>query len=76
MNLTNLKQALVVGVVSGVLALIAFFTNAGTFFGLDPHKIIDVFGLAGIAAVGMFLTNLMTTKKGKFLGAVSVKDIY
>ncbi len=76
MNWTNVRQALVVGFVAGVLALIAFFLHAGTFFGVDFHAVVNAFGLAALSAISVFLTGLGTTKRGKFLGAVSVKDVY
>lgn len=64
------------GVVAGVLAAIAYVLKVGDVFAIDVHALVNVFALAGLTAVSAFITNLLTTKSGKFLGAVSVKDVY
>ena len=71
---TNIKSALVMGLVVGVLALIAFFLKAGTFFGVNYKDIVNVFGLAVLGAVGSAVQSLLTTPAtGNFLGAIKVK---
>ncbi len=76
MNAINLKQALVMGLVTGLLAVIAYVLKVGDVFALEVHALVNCFAIAGLTAVGSFLTNLMTTSSGKFLGAVSIKDVY
>lgn len=64
------------GIVAGVLATIAYVLKIGDVFAIDVHALVNVFSLAGLTAVSAFLTNLMTTKQGNFIGAVKVKDVY
>jgi hypothetical protein len=74
LNWTNIKSALATGLVVGVLALIAFFLKAGTFFGVDYHAVVNVFGLAVLGAIGSAVTSLLTTPAtGNFVGAIKIK---
>ena len=71
---TNIKSALTLGIVVGFLALVAFFTHAGTFFGVDYHTLINVFGLAALGAVGSFVQSLLTTPAtGNFVGLTKIR---
>jgi hypothetical protein len=72
---TNIKQALVMGLVAGVLATIGYVLQVGDVFSIDVHALVNVFALALLTAVSAFLTNLGTTSRGNFLGAVNIKDI-
>lgn len=76
MSWTSIRQALVMGIVAGILATIAYVLKVGDVFAIDVHALVNVFALAGFTAISAFLTNLGTTKKGNFLGAVNVKDVY
>lgn len=75
MNWTNIKSALVMGLVAGVIASIGYVLKVGDLFAIDVHALINVFALAGLTSISAFITNLLTTQRGNFLGAVGVKDI-
>jgi len=73
-NWTTIKSALTTGLVVGVLALIAYFLKAGTFFGVDYHAVINCFGLAALSAVGSQIQSLLVTPStGNFVGVIKVK---
>ncbi len=71
---TNVKNALSMGVVFGVVALIGLFLKAGTFFGVDYHTMVNVFGLAFLGFVGSVLQSLLTSPStGNFVGTMKIK---
>lgn len=71
---TNIKSAITMGVTVGALALIAFFMHAGSFFGVDYHAMINVFGLATLGAIGSIVQSLLTVPAtGNYAGAVKIK---
>lgn len=76
MNWTNIKSALAMGLVSGVLAMIAFILLNGSIFTLDIKGLVDAGVLAGLTSISAFITtNFLTTQRGNFVGAVKIKDI-
>jgi len=58
------------------LGAVGYVLKVGDVFAIDVHALVNVFALGGLTAVSAFLTNLMTTKEGNFLGAVNIKDIH
>lgn len=73
-NWTNIKAALVNGLVAGVIATIGYVLGVGDLFALDVHALVNVFALAGLTAISSFITSLLTSPEtGKFAGAVKIK---
>ena len=72
LNNSNVKSALVYGLLWGLLAVLLEVQSAGGIFNLDWKSIIDVGVLAVIASVISLLKNLFTTDSGNFLGVVKV----
>lgn len=79
LNWTNIKSAVVYGLVSMAFAAVVTIAESifshGSIFGLDWHHLIDT---GAMAALGVFVSvtsvikNLLTDDKGRFLGAVTV----
>lgn len=75
MNWINIKSALVMGGIAGVIASIGYVLKVGDLFALDVHSLVNCFALAALTSVSSFITNLLTTQSGNFLGAVKLKDV-
>lgn len=69
-------HALVFGVVTGLVAMAGYILKLGTFFGIDVHTLVNVGGLAALAAVIGLVVPFLTTSQGNFVGIVSVKKGY
>lgn len=69
----SIKRALVQGVLTGIVAGVAFILKAGSIFGLDLKSLTDVVVLAGLATLPALLTSLLTTEEGKVAGAIQVE---
>lgn len=79
LNWANIKSALVYGfmtlAVVFALSVVQSIQAAGTIFGLDWKEIVDkgVVGTMPVLVIAIsLLKNILTTDKGKFLGAVTV----
>jgi len=79
LNWANIKSAVVYGLMTlaalFVLSVAQSIQDAGTVFGLDWKGIIDrgvVATIPAIVVVVSLFKNILTTDKGKFLGAVTV----
>ena len=74
LSLANVLNALTTGLIVGILALIAYFLKAGTFFGVDYHAVVNCFGLAALSAVGSVIQSaLVVPASGNFVGLLKVK---
>lgn len=69
---SNVKSAVVYGLLWGLLAVLLKVQEAGSIFNLDWKALIDTGVFALIGAGISLLKNLFTTNKGNFLGVVKV----
>jgi hypothetical protein len=69
----SVTNALVVAVVIGIGASIAYILNVGDLFSIDIHSLANAFGLAVLGGIGSLITSFLTTSQGNFIGAVPVK---
>mgnify|MGYP001568264970 CR=1 FL=1 len=67
---SNVKSALVYGLLFGLLAILLQVQQAGSIFILDWKSLVDIGVVAMVGAVISFIKNLLTTNSGNFLGVV------
>ena len=68
---TNIKSALVYGLVFGVMAVLMYMVEIGTVFALDWKLMVDAF-VFGV--IGSLIKNLLTTNDGNFAGLVKTAE--
>ncbi|MFA5696169.1 MAG: hypothetical protein WC917_01750 [Bacilli bacterium] len=73
LDLKNIASALVIAVIIGIGASIAYVLKVGDIFAIDVHSLANVFALAVLGGVGSLISSLLTTSQGKFAGAIPVK---
>lgn len=69
----SILNALVIAVVIGIGAAIAYVLKVGDIFSIDIHSLTNVFGLAVLGGIGSLITSFFTTSQGNFIGAVPIK---
>ena len=69
----SVANAVVIAIVIGIGAAIAYVLKVGDLFSIDIHSLTNVFGLAVLGGIGSLITSFLTTSQGNFIGAVSVK---
>lgn len=69
---TNIKSALIYGLLSGFLAIALYAINIGDVFNLDWKALVNsgVFGF--LIVIVSLVKNFLTNTDGKFLGIVKV----
>lgn len=72
-NWTNVKSALVSGVLTAVLAGAMYVIGVGNVFAINVHSLVNVVALGLLTSIVSLIKSLLTTDKGNFLGAVSIK---
>jgi hypothetical protein len=70
---SNIKSALVSGVITGVLAIAGYIIGLGDVFAIDIHSLVNVGALAVLTTVVSLVKSWLTTDAGKFVGAVEIK---
>ena len=71
-NKTNIVNALVTVVLTGVLAVAVYIVGLGDIFKIDSHTLINIGVLSILNGVISLIKNFLTTEKGKFLGVAKV----
>lgn len=71
---TNVKSALITALLTAVLAMGAYVLGIGDIFKIDWKAITNIGVLSLITAIVSIIKSLLTTDKGKFLGAVKVTE--
>ena len=72
-TLTNLKSALVSGVITGVLGVAGYIIGVGDIFKLDVHTLVNVGALAALTTIVSLVKSFLTTPAGNFAGVVVVR---
>lgn len=73
LNWTNVKSALVSGVITAVLAGASYIIGLGDVFSIDVHALVNVISLAALTAIVSLVKSLLTTDSGNFVGSVNIK---
>jgi len=73
MTITNIKSALVSGVITGVLGIAVYIIGVGDIFNLDVRTLANVGVLSALTTIVSLIKSLLTTSAGNFVGAVKVK---
>ena len=73
MNITNLKSALVSGVITGVLGIAGYIIGVGDVFNLDVHTLINVGALSALTTAVSLIKSFLTTENGNFVGTINIK---
>ena len=68
MTLTNLKSALVSGIITGVLGIAGYIIGVGDVFKLDVHSLVNVFALSALTTIVSLIKSVMTTSDGTVAG--------
>ncbi len=68
----KVKSSLVYGAFWGLLAILLEINDAGSIFNLDLKALADAGVMAFIASTITLTKNMLTTKKGNFLGLIKV----
>jgi len=71
-NLTQLKSALVSGVLTAILAGIGYIVGLGDIFAIDVHALVNVIALSFGTAIVSLIKALLTDNDGAFVGAIEV----
>ena len=69
---TNIKSALVSGVITGVLGIAGYIIGVGDIFKLDVHTLANVGALSALTTIVSLIKAAMTTDKG-FIAGVKIK---
>lgn len=69
---TNIKSALVSGVLTAILGGAGYVIGLGNIFSVDIHTLANIVVLAFLVAVVSLIKQLLTTSQGNFVGAVNV----
>lgn len=74
MNWTKIKSVLVTGLLMGLVGVCLYITKLGNIFQIDLHSVANIFALAVVGVIGSAVQELLTTRKGKFLGVVRTRE--
>lgn len=74
MNAEEFKRGIMLGVVSGVIAMLGYILKIESVFNIDLKSMVDVGVLAAIPALTSWLGSLLTTRRGNMLGAVQTEQ--
>ncbi len=69
---TNVKSALVYGVLSAFLAIALYINEVHSVFLIDWKALVNAGVFGGLTAVISLIKNLLTTNSGNFLGIINV----
>lgn len=69
---TNIKSALIYGLLAVMLAIGLYLTEVGNIFLIDWRALANAAVFGGLSVVISLIKNLLTTNSGNFLGVVSV----
>lgn len=70
---TEVKKALVLGVLMALLVVITEVIAVGDIYGLDWKTLLNLGIIALLTSFASFLQDLLTTRSGRFVGAVKIK---
>lgn len=68
LNLTNIRGALVSGVLTAILAIAGYIIGVGDLFKIDVHALVNVGALSALTAVVSLIKSFLTTNEGKAAG--------
>lgn len=69
---SNIKSAIIYGILWAILVILMKIHDAGSIFNLDWKALADAGAIALTASGITILKNLLTTEKGNFLGIAKV----
>jgi hypothetical protein len=69
---SNIRSALVYGLLSGLLSLFLYAISVGDIFALGSHAMLNAFVYGGLGSLVSLIKNLLTTNQGSFLGVTNV----
>ena len=70
---TNIKSALVSGVLMAILGISVYIIGKGDIFGLDFHTLANIGVLSVLTAIVSEIKSILTTPAGNFVGIVEIK---
>lgn len=73
LNATNVKSAVVSGLLTALLAMAMYVIGLGDVFAINTKEITNIGAMALITSIVSLLKSLLTTDDGKFMGSVEVK---
>ncbi len=73
LSMTNVKSAIVSGVITAILAGASYIIGLNDVFAIDVHALINVISLAGMTAIVSLIKSLLTTDSGSFAGVTKIK---
>lgn len=68
MTVEDFKRGLMLGIITGVIAILGYILNVGSVFSVDLKSMVDVGVIAAIPALISWLASLLTTSRGVTLG--------
>ncbi len=72
LDFTQIKSALVSGILTAVLAGAGYVVGLGDIFAIDVHNLTNIVSLAFLTTIISLVKSLLTTREGNFVGAVKV----
>lgn len=73
MTKEDFLRGLMLGVITGVIAMLGYVLKVGSVFGIDLRSMLDVGVVAAIPAIISWLGSLLTTSRGNMLGVAKVE---
>ncbi len=70
LNMEDIGDALAIGVIAGVVAVIAYIVQVGDVFKLNFQDLVNAFVFGSFGIVVGVLKNILTTSSGKFAGVI------
>jgi hypothetical protein len=70
---TQVRSALVSGVITAVLAGAGYIIGVGDIFGLNFHSLANVTAISFLVAIVSLVKAVLTTPAGNFAGFVAIK---
>ena len=72
---TNVKSALVSGIIMGILAIAAYIIGVGNIFTLDFHSLLNAGVLSALVTIVSLIKSFLTTSSGSVAGVQVVPPI-
>jgi ABC-type proline/glycine betaine transport system permease subunit len=72
-DMTGVKNALVITVVAAVVAGLVYITGVGDVFSINFHSLVNVVAMALFAGLISLGTHWLTDNNGKFLGVTQTQ---
>ena len=68
MNFTNIKSAIVSGIITGILGMAGYIIGVGDIFKIDVHSILNVGAISALTVIVSLIKASLTTPQGNIAG--------